>query len=135
MSLGASNRNLLNLNLNQKPKERIKMKDKTPKPIIEEIYDRHTDKKPQPLIVTTAHRGVFFGYGTPTDAATITLTNARMCVYWTCDLHGVFGLASRGPGAGCRIGPSVERITLRDVTAVIECSESAATEWGKEIWS
>lgn len=91
--------------------------------------------KTQPLIVTTAHRGVFFGYGEPTNEATITLTNARMCVYWTADLHGVCGLATRGPGSGCKIGPAVERITLRDVTAVIECSESAAKEWEKGIWS
>jgi hypothetical protein len=91
--------------------------------------------KQQPLVVTTAHRGVFFGYGEATDAETITLTSARMCVYWTTDLHGVLGLATRGPAAGCKVGPAVERITLRDVTAVIECSESAAAEWSKEIWS
>lgn len=93
------------------------------------------NQKSQPLVVTTAHRGVFFGYGNPTDASTIILTNARMCVYWTADLHGVFGLATRGPGSGCKIGPLAKRVTLRDVTAVIECSESAAVEWGKEIWS
>ena len=92
-------------------------------------------KPSQPLIVTTAHRGVFFGYGQPSDAATITLTNARMCVYWTANLHGVFGLATRGPGSGCKIGPAVEKITLRDVTSVLECSAPAATEWEKGIWS
>jgi hypothetical protein len=89
----------------------------------------------KPLLVTTAHKGVFFGYGKRTDAPTIELTNARMCVYWTADLHGVFGLASRGPGNGCKIGPSVSSITVRDVTAVLECTDIAARAWEKEIWS
>lgn len=87
------------------------------------------------LIVTTAHRGVFFGYGIQSDAPTITLTNARMCVYWTADLHGVIGLATRGPGSGCKIGPVAKSITLRDVTSVIECSADAEENWKKEIWS
>ena len=93
------------------------------------------EKSKQPLVITTAHRGVFFGYGEPTSEATITLTKAKMCVYWTSDLHGVFGLATRGPGNGCKIGPEVERVTLQGVTAILECSEPAAKEWGKEIWS
>lgn len=87
------------------------------------------------LLVTTAHRGVFFGYGVQSDASTITLTDARMCVYWTADLHGVIGLATRGPGSGCKIGPAASSITLRDVTAVIECSAAAVENWKKEIWS
>ena len=76
--------------------------------------------KLKPLLVTTAHRGVFFGYGIQSDAPTITLERAKMCVYWPADLHGVLGLASEGPNTSCKIGPEVSRITLRDVTAVIE---------------
>lgn len=89
----------------------------------------------QPLIVTTAHRGVFFGYGTPSDAPTIVLTEARMCVYWTADLHGVCGLATKGPGSGCKIGPAVRRITLRDVTSVMECEPEAEAAWAKSVWA
>ena len=89
----------------------------------------------KPLIVTTEHRGVFFGYGVPSDKPTIELENARMCVYWTTEMKGVFGLAARGPQPGCRIGPAVAKIILRDVTAVVEASLQAAAQWEKDIWS
>ena len=89
----------------------------------------------QPLIVTTAHRGVFFGYGLPTSENTIRLTDARMCVYWSTDVRGVLGLASRGPSKQCRIGPAVPGITLRDVTSVMEVSEEAEEAWKKEPWA
>ena len=91
-------------------------------------------KKAQPLLVTTSHRGVFIGYGTMTNESTIALTDARMCVYWTADLHGVLGLATIGPKSGCKLGPTVSTITLRDVTAVIACSADAEANWKKEIW-
>jgi hypothetical protein len=92
-------------------------------------------KQEKALLVTTAHRGVFFGYGTPSNESTITLTKSKMCVYWTAGLHGVLGLATQGPGSGCKVGPAVTKITLRDVTAVIECTDAAAQNWDKEIWS
>ena len=87
------------------------------------------------LLVTTAHKGVFFGYGKRTDAATIELSDARMCVYWTSDCKGVLGLAANGPTKSCRIGPKVPVLTLRDVSAVIEVSEVAALAWEKEPWN
>lgn len=40
------------------------------------------------VLVTTAHRGVFFGYATETGGATIKLRAARLCVYWSTDLRG-----------------------------------------------
>jgi hypothetical protein len=91
--------------------------------------------KPQPLLVTTAHRGVFFGYGIPIDAKSIRLERARMCVYWTTDLHGVVGLATKGPSSGCRIGPAAQAMTLQDVTAVIEVSPEAEAKWNMEPWN
>lgn len=33
------------------------------------------------LVVTTEHKGVFFGYGVPTTEKTIRIEQARMCVY------------------------------------------------------
>ena len=87
------------------------------------------------LLVTTAHKGVFFGYGKRTDAATIELSDARMCVYWTSDCKGVLGLAANGPTKSCRIGPKVPVLTLRDVSAVIEVSKVAALAWEKEPWN
>ena len=40
----------------------------------------------RPVLVTTAHRGVFFGYAKDVSGETITLRAARLCVYWTSDI-------------------------------------------------
>lgn len=91
-------------------------------------------KDPQPLLVTTSHRGVFFGYGQPTAEPTIRLERARMCVYWTSECQGVLGLATGGPRSGCRIGPAVPSILLRDVTSVTEVTKEATEAWEKGMW-
>lgn len=91
-------------------------------------------KNERAVVVTTAHRGVFFGYATDTDGETIFLRAARLCVYWPADLRGFMGLASRGPCSGSRIGQPAD-ITLRAITAVVECSPEAITAWEKGIWS
>ena len=65
----------------------------------------------QALVVTTAHRGVFFGYGEQTEKDTITLENARMCLYWPVENKGVLGLASDGPKKGSRVSPAAPNIT------------------------
>jgi hypothetical protein len=88
-----------------------------------------------PLLVTTTHKGVFFGYGTPTTESEIRLEQAQMCIYWSADVKGVLGLASTGPTKNCKIGPVVPAITLRDVTSVVEASEEAATAWSKQPWA
>jgi hypothetical protein len=93
----------------------------------------------EPVIVTTAHKGVFFGYvprgETRSDAQTIRLERARMCVYWSADVRGVMGLAATGPVNGCKIGPAVPAITLRGVTSVMEVSEDAAAKWESAPWA
>ena len=88
-----------------------------------------------PLIVTTQHRGVFFGYGAPGDASTIRIERARMVVYWSADCRSVVGLAATGPSNGCKIGPAAPAITVRDVTSVIECSDEAAKRFEEAKWS
>ena len=88
-----------------------------------------------PLLVTTLHRGVFFGYGQPTDAETIQLRRVRMCVYWSTDMRGVMGLASKGPSKTCKIGPEVPAVTLRNVTGVVECTAAAAKAWEDGPWA
>jgi hypothetical protein len=92
-------------------------------------------KKGKFLIVTTAHKGVFAGYGNPTTNKTIRLTDARMCVYWSADVKGVVGLASNGPTSSCKIGPAAPAITLQDVTAVIEGSKKAEDAWNSQPWN
>lgn len=88
-----------------------------------------------PLVVTTKHKGVFFGYGEKSDGETIELKQARMCVYWSTDMRGFMGLASIGPSRSCKVGLAVPSLTVRDVTSVAECSPDAATAWEKGPWA
>lgn len=89
--------------------------------------------KERPVLVTTSHRGVFFGYAEDTNGAVINLKRARMCVYWTADLRGFMGLASAGPGGGCKIGPAAD-MQVRDITSVSEVSPEAVDKWEKGQW-
>lgn len=91
-------------------------------------------KKERAVVVTTAHRGVFFGYATDVDGEAIVLRAARLCVYWTPDLRGFMGLAASGPGKGCRIGPAAD-ITLRAITSVVAVSPEATAKWELAPWS
>ena len=91
--------------------------------------------KERAVIVTTAHRGVFFGYlNGDSSGDTVHLARARNAVYWTADLRGFMGLAAIGPGKQCRVGPAAD-IELRDVTAVVECTPEAVARWEASPWS
>lgn len=87
----------------------------------------------RPVLVTTAHRGVFFGYATDTTGETISLKRARLCVYWSADMKGFMGLSSHGPSDSCRIGPPSD-ITLRNIAAVVEVSTEAVTRFENAPW-
>jgi len=91
-------------------------------------------KKTVPLVVTTEHKGVFFGYGQASDGDTIRLEQARMCVYWSEETKSVLGLASSGPLGSCKIGPAVPAITLRGVTSCMEATKEAAEKWELGPW-
>lgn len=95
---------------------------------------RSASKAERPVLVTTAHRGVFFGYATDTDGETIALKRARLCVYWSADVRGFMGLAANGPTASCRIGPPAD-ITLRAITSVLEVTPAAEKAWGAAPWN
>jgi hypothetical protein len=86
------------------------------------------------VIVTTAHRGVFFGYAVATDGETIALRASRLCISWSADVRGFMGLAATGPTKGCRVGPAAD-ITLRNITAVLECSRASVTAWESAPWA
>ena len=90
-------------------------------------------KKEQAVIVTTAHRGVFFGYTKDPDADVIELKRARLCLYWSVDVKGFMGLAGAGPTASCRIGPPAD-IKVRNVTAVLSVTAPAAKAWESAPW-
>jgi hypothetical protein len=85
------------------------------------------------VLVTTAHRGVFFGYATDTNGPHIRLRAGRNCVYWSADVKGFVGLAATGPTKNCRVGPSAD-IDLRDVTSVTECTQEAIEAWESAPW-
>ena len=89
------------------------------------------------VLVTTEHKGVFVGYGptTPDAKKNITITGAKMVVYWPEACHGVMGLAADGPKKGARIGPAVKSLALTGVTAVVECSLAAEKAFTNEFWS
>lgn len=86
------------------------------------------------VLVTTEHRGVFFGYATDVDGETISLKRGRLCVYWSADVKGFMGLASSGPTSGCRIGPAAD-ITLRAITSVLTVTPEAVKAWEAAPWN
>ena len=97
---------------------------------------RKTKRAPngRPVLVTTAHRGVFFGYlKGSSNGETIKLTRARNCIYWSADVKGFVGLAANGPSASCRIGPAAD-MELRNITAIVDVSPEAVTRWEAAPW-
>ena len=90
-------------------------------------------KKERPVLVTTVHRGVFFGYASDTSGDTIRLRAGRLCIRWSADLRGFMGLASHGPSKQCRIGPPAD-IELRAITSVSEVCPKAVARWESAPW-
>ena len=86
------------------------------------------------VVVTTAHRGVFFGFADPQDVeakAKIRLKRAKNCIYWNRSIGGFLGLAAVGPDSECRIGKEAPEIVLHDITSVSLCTEEAVASWAK----
>ena len=100
--------------------------------------NKKTTAKSEPVeravLVTTQHRGVFFGYTDNTDGDHIWLKRARNCLSWSSDVKGFMGLAANGPSRNCRIGPAVEKLQLRDITSVSEVTAEAVTKWEAAPW-
>ena len=92
-----------------------------------------------PVLITTDNtkRGVFMGFIDPKDAdkETLTAEEVRMAVYWSTDVKGVVGLASKGPTKNCRISGAAKRAVLKGVTATLEVSDKAVAAWRKEPWA
>lgn len=92
-----------------------------------------TPKKDQPpvlppVLVTTQHRGVFFGLLEAKDGNTVTLTRARCAIrFGTTD--GFLQLAKTGPTGDSKIGAEAPRIELFDVTSITDCTPSATERW------
>ena len=85
-----------------------------------------------PVIITTSHRGVFFGWIDPAKRydSVIDMTGARNCLHWHESIGGFLGLAGRGPNNKCRVGAQVDgTFTVRDVTSVADCGPEAVAAW------
>ena len=88
----------------------------------------------QAVIVCTEKRGVFFGWTADPLADPLTLSRARMCIYWSSYIGGVQGLAATGPTdavaerSGSRISAESDAI-LRGITAVFPATDAAVAAW------
>lgn len=89
------------------------------------------------VVVTTEFRGVFFGTIQEYDTAarTITLTDARNCIYWPASVRGFGGLSVTGPLAGSKVGPAILEIDLFGLTSVDACSDEAIKAWEAGPWA
>ena len=94
---------------------------------------KSANKKPAtkstPVVVCTDKRGVVFGYSSNVNARPIILTNARMCLYWSSRVGGVFGLADVGPDSQSKISAVAPSIALEGVTAVFGMTKAAEAAW------
>lgn len=93
-------------------------------------------KTERAVVVTTEHRGVFFGI-VEDDAqapAQITLSECRNAIYWNEGIKGFLGLTVSGPKAGCRIGPAAPRTTLYKCTSISDCTPEAVAAWRAAAW-
>jgi hypothetical protein len=84
------------------------------------------------VIVTTSHRGVFFGtlVASHNDGKRVVLDNARMAIYWATT-KGLFELADVGPNAKSKISSVAPTVDLHDVTSIIACADAAVVAWEK----
>ena len=83
------------------------------------------------ILITTTHRGVFFGH-VPDDqdmtARTMALQGARCAIYWGTT-RGVAELAESGPTKKSRIGAAADLPAIHDITAVWTVTPEAEQKW------
>lgn len=101
-----------------------------------EMATKKTTKR-IPVVITTKHRGVFFGYIDPKEAGdeVLHVTDKRVCLYWPREVRGFLGLASDGPLSGSRVSKAVPEAFMRDVTDVVVCTPKAAERWEAGPWA
>ena len=83
------------------------------------------------ILVTTKHRGVFFGMVEDSQdmlATTMPLKQARCAIKWATK-KGVAELAETGPNSESRIGAAADLEALHDITAVWAVTDEAKSKW------
>lgn len=91
----------------------------------------------KPVLVTTAHRGVFFGYlvGEPSKAHVV-ISKCRNVTYWDAATKSFLGLAATGPTKQCRISAAAGAdSTLYDITGVFVCTPEAVEKFEQGPWA
>jgi hypothetical protein len=85
----------------------------------------------KPVLVTTAHRGVFGGL-IPDDqdltAKQMPLQDARMAIRWGTT-KGLMELCDSGPTESSKISAPADIPMLHDITAVFAISDKAWEKW------
>lgn len=85
----------------------------------------------KPVLITTAHRGVFGGL-IPDDqglsAKAMPLRQARMAIYWGTT-EGLMELCESGPTKTSKISAAADIAMLHDITAVFVISDEAWVKW------
>ena len=87
-------------------------------------------EKAKPVLVTTEHRGVFFGFLESRIGNSVVLQGARCAIYWNTK-GGFLELAQIGPNDGSRIGSAAPRLELFDVTSIADVTPEAVEKWQK----
>lgn len=80
------------------------------------------------VLVTTAHRGVFFGFLEGQEGNKVTINRARCAIRWSTK-GGFLELAKDGPNKDSKIGAEADRIELFDVTSIADVSDDATKKW------
>lgn len=83
------------------------------------------------VLVTTKHRGVFFGFvedDADLGASTQRLERARCAIRWGTT-GGVAELAKVGPNAKSKVGDEATIEALHDITAVWSVTDAAVKAW------
>jgi len=90
------------------------------------------------VLVTTKHRGVFFGQlkskEQQGDYARVVLVGCRNCISWESSVRGFLGLAADGPDKGCRVGPEAVNVELWCVTSVVAMTPEAVKKVDLAPW-
>ena len=86
-----------------------------------------------PVLITTKHRGVFFGWVDRNQKHNLSLVvkKCRNCIRWSSSIGGFLGLAAVGPNADCKIGSEAPEVILHDITSVSDVTAEAVDAWAK----
>lgn len=87
----------------------------------------------KPVLITTAHRGVFAGLIPDDQDLTVKampLKAAKMAIYWGTT-KGVMELAESGPTKTSKISAAADIPMLHDITAIFAITPTAWAAWEK----